>query len=107
MGQVNKGMEAGIRTWLKSPTTESKAKQPDQWLPSPQDRSLDSFSGNKGLLPATRERVHVFWEAGEGGVGQDTKAISVQVSGVHGDFGLVPTEALPSVRNLRIEQVGR
>lgn len=49
----------------------------------------------------------MLWDAGERVVGQDTKAISVQVSGGHGDFGLVPTEMLPFMWNLRIERVGR
>lgn len=48
----------------------------------------------------------MLWDAGEGVVRQDTKAISVQVSGGHGDFGLVPTEMLPFIWNLRTEWVG-
>lgn len=53
-------------------------------VPSHQDHSLDSFSGNKGLVPATRERVHVLWEAGGGVWGRTQRPFQFRFQEVMG-----------------------
>lgn len=85
MGQVINGVEAGTGTMLKSSTAETKADPPDQLVPSHPNHLLGSFYGNTGQVPATKERVNVLWEVGEGG---GTTPKGHLISGFWGSWGL-------------------
>lgn len=52
------------------------------------------LQGRAGL-PVARGRLGVLWEVARE-LGSTSKAISVQAPGGHGDFGLLPTEFMPS-----------
>lgn len=86
MGRVAEAVEAG-RTGRSLTTAKSKPKQPGHLALSPQNHVLDSLCGNKGLLPASRERLSVLWEDAEGG------AVLPRPLGI---MGLLRTGIMPS-----------